>query len=57
MSVEMSILDAKVKHIAELVKAAENFAENEGLNFTIETASGTLRHDSSWTPSWASSYD
>lgn len=57
MSIETEILDVKVKRIAGLIAEAETFAESEGLNFTIETSSGVLRYESSWSPSWASSYD
>ncbi|ADG59977.1 hypothetical protein Acj9p077 [Acinetobacter phage Acj9] len=52
---EQIILEEKMRTIQRLVEDASRYAESEGLNFTIETTSGTLKHESQWQSSWASS--
>lgn len=51
------ILSQKIDRIRQQILDAEAFAESEGLNFSIETASGSLRHESTWEASWSSSND
>lgn len=51
-------LQSLIDNIRADIKIAEDFAENHGLNFSVggHSSSGQIRYESTWTPSWASSY-
>lgn len=58
MSDAIEELIKKVKAAETLIRDAEQFAEENGLNFSITGAfsTGVIRYESSWEASWASSY-